>query len=289
MKPMLAAAADLKTLRYPLYASPKLDGVRALNVNGKLFSRSLKPIPNPYVNKLFGRKELDGLDGELISGDPCAKDVYRVTVGNVSRETGEPDVTFYVFDYHDTSMEFADRKNMLSESTMVPGVFALPQHLIGDEEHLFKYESECLELGYEGLILRSPEGKYKFGRSTANEQGMLKLKRFTDGEAEILEVLEEEHNANEAKRNELGRTARSTAKAGMVRTGRAGALRVHDAVAKVEFCIGTGLNDKDREFFWKHRKRVVGQLIKYKSFAIGVKDKPRFPVYLGPREPWDLG
>jgi DNA ligase 1 len=49
-KPMLAVdCGDVNALRFPLFASPKLDGVRAVVMNGGLMSRSLKPIPNVNV------------------------------------------------------------------------------------------------------------------------------------------------------------------------------------------------------------------------------------------------
>ena len=45
-KPLLASPADLSTLRFPVLASPKLDGVRAIVKDGVVLSRSLKKIPN---------------------------------------------------------------------------------------------------------------------------------------------------------------------------------------------------------------------------------------------------
>ena len=89
---MLAAKTDGKGLSYPLLASPKLDGVRALIINGIVMSRSFKPIPNAHVQELFGRPEYNGLDGELIVGAPTDKDVYRNTTSGVMSQAGEPDV-----------------------------------------------------------------------------------------------------------------------------------------------------------------------------------------------------
>jgi DNA ligase-1 len=46
-KPMLASdCGGIENVRFPVIASPKLDGVRALVIDGALMSRSLKPIPN---------------------------------------------------------------------------------------------------------------------------------------------------------------------------------------------------------------------------------------------------
>lgn len=288
MKPMLAAQADLNKLKYPLYASPKLDGIRGVIVNDELRSRSLKHIPNPHVSARFSLRHYNGLDGELILGAPVAKDVYRVTNGACAREHGTPDVKFYVFDFHNMRGGFNGRLGALEKFQGDKHIVVVQHRLIKNEKQLLAYEAECLEQGYEGLILRSQLGEYKFGRSTIKEGGMLKLKRFLDSEAEIIEVYEEMENTNEKVTNELGRGARSSHQAGLRGKSRAGGLRVVDCTSGVEFSVGTGLNDEDRSFFWTHRKAVVGKLIKYKYFPVGVKDAPRHPVYLGGREKWDL-
>lgn len=286
---MLAATlTDVEQVKYPVFASPKLDGIRGVVIDGQLRSRSLKPIPNPFVSKRFSLKKYEGMDGELILGRPTAKDVYRQTNGACARHEGEPDVKFYVFDKWDSPDPFVNRN---VEKYKDKHVVVLEQVLIDDETELLEYEEKCLQLGYEGLILRGPESEYKFGRSTLKEGGMLKLKRFTDGEAYVIDIEEEMENTNEAKRNELGRTERSSAKAGLVGKGRAGTLVVVDCQSKVQFRIGSGLNDEDAAWFWKHRKNIIydgGYIVKYKSFLIGVKDLPRHPVYLGGRESWDM-
>lgn len=280
---------EIGKIQYPLYASSKLDGVRGIVIDGVLHSRSLKLFPNQHVHSLFSKPEYSGLDGELILGDPCAKDVFRVTSAACQRHEGTPDMKFYVFDRWDVEgpfrMRLAEDLNRLLRD---PNIVVVPQMRIESEAELLSYETECLDLGYEGLILRSPDGPYKFGRSTLREGIMLKLKKFRDSESEILEVIEEMENTNEKKVNELGRGKRSSHLAGMVPKGTAGALRVRDLTTGVEFNVGTGLTDADGIFFWENREAAVGKIIKYKSFPIGEKDLPRFPVYLGLREAWDI-
>lgn len=275
-------------IRFPVYASPKLDGVRGVVIDGVLRSRSLKAFPNAHVQALFSRSEFNGLDGELIVGEPTAKDVYRVTQGAVARAQGKPDVTFYVFDRFTVNGDFHARWFSLHVLCATnPHLKLVEQRLIANAEQLAAFEQEMLALGYEGLILRSPKGAYKQGRSTVSEGGMLKLKRFTDSEAVIIGMEEEMANNNVATTNALGRTERSTAKAGLEGKGRMGALIVRDCVSGIEFNIGTGFTMADRENFWQHRAKVVGMVVKYKSFLIGVKEAPRFPVYLGMRADWD--
>lgn len=292
MKPMLAATIkDIADVKYPVYGSPKLDGIRGVVVDSVLHSRTLKAIPNPFVTERFSKQEFNGLDGELILGDPTAKDVYRQSNGACARHEGTPDVKFYVFDdfsYPDWTYEDRWIKPLQKACVTSPHVVYHEQTLINNGVELLQFEADCLDFGYEGVILRSPDGEYKFGRSTMKQQGMMKLKRFQDSEAEILEVLEEQENTNEKKTNELGRSKRSSHAAGKIGKDTAGGFRVRDIKSGIEFVVGSGLTDADGAFYWNNRSKVIGGIIKYKSFLIGVKDKPRHPVYLGPREAWDL-
>jgi DNA ligase 1 len=287
-RPMLAAdiSAELTRLRFPVYVTPKLDGVRALITANGVFSRSMKPIPNAVVQKQFAKRAMVGLDGELIVGDPTANDVYRTTQSVTSRESDSTPVTFYAFDIHNSEQVYSKRLSELNAGVKNHvGVCAVPAIEVYNLDQLATAEQTMLAKGFEGCILRTPNGRYKQGRSTVSEQGMLKLKRFVDGEAEVIGVEEEMHNGNVAQVSEIGRTKRSSAKANLSGKGTMGALVVRDLETGVEFKIGTGFTSTDREWFWTHRRKSF--VVKYKHFLIGVKDKPRFPVYLGLRDGWD--
>ena len=68
-KPMLAGKApDTSEIRFPIMVSAKLDGVRCIVINGVAMSRSLKPIPNKYVQSVLSHG-FNNLDGELIIGE----------------------------------------------------------------------------------------------------------------------------------------------------------------------------------------------------------------------------
>jgi DNA ligase-1 len=154
-------------------------------------------------------------------------------------------------------------------------------------EALLQYEEECLELGYEGLILRDPRAPYKMGRSTVKEGYLLKLKRFMDAEATIVDCFEREHNGNEAKTDELGRTKRSSHKSGKTGRGDLGGFVLRTSEG-VQFSCGTGFSDAERAEYWANRDQVVGRIAKYKYFPVGVKDAPRHPVFLGWRDERDM-
>jgi len=295
MKPMLAATmkGTLASGTTKL-ASTKLDGVRCLVINGVAMSRSLKPIPNKHVQDLFGRKELNGLDGELIVGKPTDPDVYRTTMSCVMSIQGCPDVYFYVFDDFSHEAGFALRLKavglrLASLKHLRPGRLKIVEHVaVATQDDLLQLEQSYLNAGYEGVMLRDPDGPYKHGRSTEKEGWLLKLKQFMDSEAKIIGFTELMHNTNEAKTNELGHKERSSKKAGLKGRGVLGALMVRDIKTGVEFDIGTGFDELDRREIWGLQKDLMGKIVKYKYFPGGVKDKPRFPVFLGFRDQIDM-
>lgn len=282
MKPMLACESDLTKLKFPALASPKLDGVRALVRDGAVLSRSLKPIPNRHVQMMFGRPELEGFDGELILGDPAHPEAYRRTVSAVMSIEGEPDVDFHVFDRWDRDYPY--NEVALSYGLTIP----VCSTLIHTMEELEEYEVALLDKGYEGVMLRDPQSPYKFGRSTAKEGYLLKLKRFADSEAEIIGFEELLTNQNEATINETGHTERSTRQAGLLPADTLGALVVRDIHSGVEFKIGTGFTAAERQKFWNLRADLRGALVKYQYFPTGSKEKPRFPSFQGFRHRIDL-
>lgn len=292
-KPTLACPAKMDKLVFPLFASPKLDGIRCSIVNGVALTRTLEAIPNKAISAYLSHTDFNGIDGELIVGHPAAPDVYNRTVSQVmAHDKGLADVAYYVFDMHNVDAPFTDRFEHLESKVTedfgdIP-LRILPQTLIHGMDALLEYEQNTVALGYEGVMLRSPKAPYKFGRSTVREGYLLKVKRFEDSEAEIIGFKEEMLNGNEAQTNELGRTKRSTAKAGLVGKGTLGAFIVKDYHTGVEFSIGSGFTAAQRSDFWERQGELVGTLIKYKFFPVGVKVAPRHPVFLGFRDRSDI-
>ena len=282
---MLAKDADLDKIRFPLLASAKLDGVRAYVKDGIVYSRKNKPIPNAHVQKLFSH--LEHHDGELIVGSATSKTCYRDTMSGVMSRSGEPNVFFHVFDHVECLEDrYAQRASRIRWKGLA-GVKLVEQHPIKTGPDLYKLEQKMLDLGYEGLILRSPDAPYKLGRSTVNEGYLLKMKRFVDAEAVVIGFEERLHNGNEATVDETGRTKRSSHKANKTGRGDLGALLLRNSEG-VEFSCGTGFTDSERGEIWANQARYLGQLAKYKYFPVGVKDAPRHPVFLGWRDRRDM-
>jgi DNA ligase-1 len=113
------------------------------------------------------------------------------------------------------------------------------------------------------------------------------MKRFSDTEAEIIGYEEKMHNANPATKDAFGRTERSSHQENLVPTGTLGALLVRSDEFTNEFSIGSGFTDELRADLWKRRNQLKGKLVKFKYQPYGVKDVPRFPVFIGIRDPRD--
>ena len=189
------------------------------------------------------------------------------------------DFTYYVFDLWKSFDKFYNRRLDLVPIATHDCMKRVQHVQLENREQLDAYEAEQVAAGHEGIMLADPNGLYKFGRATTKGGELLKVKRFTDSESTVIGVVEEEHNINEAEVNELGRTKRSSAQAGKVGKGTLGALHVRDNVSGVEFHIGTGFTAADRTALWANPP--IGRVVKYKSFEVGVKIKPRHPVFLG--------
>lgn len=294
MRPNLCATPTQEDLERYLredgygYASFKLDGVRAMEQDGELVSRALKPIRNRYVQQCMAQTLwLSGLDGELIVGPMNAGDVYRKTMSQVMSYDGQPDFTFYVFDRRDLgAMPFSQRLGRLGESR--GRIKVLEQRLITSPEGLAEFEAEAIEFGAEGVIYCRPSAVYKEGRSTVKEGGKCKIKRFVDSEMIVTGFYELQRNMNAAVANELGYTERSSHKENMVAGDTLGGLIGLDMVTGIEVKLGTGFTSAERDMIWRYRDKEIGQVWKYKHFPVGVKEKARHPVALGRRHKDDL-
>lgn len=293
-KPLLAI--DHNKVKIPpsnMYMSEKLDGIRCIVFGGVGYSRSLKPIPNAFIQAYFKLHAdiLEGFDGELIVGDKNAPDVFNQSTSGVMRQSGEPDFTFWVFDkYHPTEtwlFRYAYIANKLKDSP-IDRVVLLAHFVVEDMFDIDAFESEMLAKGAEGVMLRDADAKYKCGRSATKTPELQKVKRFVDNEFEIIGFEPKYHNTNEAKTNELGRTERSTSKAGMVALDTLGALTLVTKDGSI-FSCGSGFNDSLRDTLWSERDSLIGKLAKVKYFDVGNGyNVPRFPIFIGIRSKEDM-
>lgn len=291
-KPQLAIEhTKVKTQPANRYMSEKLDGIRCIIFGGVAYSRSLKRIPNLSIQAYVqsNAEAMEGMDGELIVGDKNAPDVFNQSTSGVMRIEGEPDFTFWVFDHFHPRATWLERYAYLVIRAYLPLRVKVLEHFpVEDEAMIDDFEAKMLAQGAEGIMLRDSDAKYKCGRSGTKNPELQKVKRFVDSEFEIIGWEPKYTNTNAATTNELGRTARSTAKDGMVALDTIGALILRSSKGDT-FSCGSGMTDAIRADLWDRKETLMGQLAKVKYFDVGNGyNVPRFPVFVAIRHEDDL-
>jgi DNA ligase-1 len=299
-------------LRFPVIATPKLDGIRCITHNVGLpepgglsvpVCRSLKSVPNDHIRWTIGTLP-PGLDGEIMTYDETRDLFHAATTrpksfhgiqSDVMSHAGKPLFKYWVFDAeifhqnpdHPYSVHpYRERLNDLEFMDLPDFVVKVPSVRCNNVQELCAYESQCVANGYEGICFRTPSSPYKHGRSTFSEQWLVKMKRFVTEEAVIIGLEEEMANNNPASLSETGYAERSSHKANMAGKGRMGALVVKNDQGT--FKIGTGFDAAQRAMIWANQADYIGKIAQFKHQPHGSKDLPRIPVFVGFRDGRDL-
>jgi len=279
-EPMLAAPFDVFAIKeLPIIASVKYDGIRCLIVerDGRpaAVTRTMRPIPNLSVRLWLEKNCPVGFDGELMVR---GEDFHGTTSALMSRN-GKPDFYYALIDYINPSNKkalqtpylerLADLDDLLEKLNLAGRVFRIPTTSIDCLTDIDRLMKEALDAGHEGLVLRSPQGRYKIGRSLSEECLMMKLKPVDDAEAEIVGF--------QPERNDLFSSER---------LGSFSVRLLSDPT--IRFNVGTGFSDRQRTSFWNHRDALMGKIVRFRYQSRGMKSAPRFPVFDGIRDDSDL-
>ncbi len=302
MNPMLASDWAEGKLRFPCLVQPKIDGVRGLNTSGVLTGRSLKTHKNLFTTAYYSTDVFKGFDGELAAAHECDPDLCRKTSSALSTIEGEPFTLWHVFDFlvpETQGLRYIERYDKLKEQVirlqtqgLAVNLRLVPTYWAHDLQTVLDWDSKFLDMGYEGTIIRGPDEYHKEGRSTVREMGLLRIKRFIEEEAVILEIIEGEANENEALTNELGLTYRTSHQENKVKNGMVGAMMcrilkdifaqdgsiLFEAGSVIK--VGAGrMPHSDRLKYFANPKLLLEQTIKFKTFLHGAYNKPRFPTF----------
>lgn len=286
----------------PLLGTRKMDGVRVVirPVNqGDLLddykygplTYELNRIPNRHIFLKCSEAPLN-LDAEIVTYTNGKLDKYHTVESKVMRRAGEPDFKLHVFDYIGPK-GYLDRVQQLRTLDLPDFVEVVPVVVLETMEALTEFETGMINEGWEGIVVRTPDSLYKFGRSTPNEGKSFKIKRFEDAEAVVIGFTEMMRNENEQTVNAHGLSERSSHKAGKVPAGCLGTL-ICIGHNNVEFEIGSGFNmgmsgeqDMSRQYIWDHQDEFLMKVFCYKYQPHGEKEAPRLPIGKGWRRDVD--
>lgn len=310
-------AADLKVLRqlqYPVLATPKFDGFRATRIDEparkRLVSRKWLDIRNSYIQEVVPELCPAGFDGELMvrhaagleecewcefpSNTFCS---FQGCSSGVTSGDGYPDFRYMVFDWvrDDLKEEYEERvaklrnwfRSVGDENSVDKFIGFVDFKKITSAEELLAYELEELSHGYEGLIIRRPNSPYKCGRSTPKEHYMDKVVRKLRDEGTVVGFVEQKANKNEAGKNAFGKMKRSTSKAGKEGKDTLGSFLLDYKGQQLKCGTGQGMTATMRQKIWENQKDYMGATVTFEYRPIGVKDLPRFPIWVGFRDESD--
>jgi DNA ligase-1 len=281
-------------LPLPLLGSPKLDGIRGLNPQGTILSRSMKPIRSKQVQERY--KRVWHLDGELVVGEPTVQGLMQLTSSHVmSADKPTDDLRYYIFDFirPDTLMlPFWERLELAKERVElnkdVLGLHFIEHKYLDTIDEVLEYEREQLALGYEGVMLRNPVGFYKCNsRATWNDMLIFKLKRFSDNEGILVDFVEATSNTNASFKDERGYAKRSDSKDARVPLGRIGTFKVLFRELIIDVSPGAFKHQELVEIF-NNFELYKGRILKFRHFDYGTKDAPRFARAIGFRDKDDM-
>ena len=122
-EPMLACKGEIQNLSFPVYATPKIDGIRCLTLppdqEGKrcrAVSRKIKSISNNWTREWLEEYLPFGLDGELVViGDDDKPLNFQACSSGIMKGSGQPRFRYCVFDHvaGDLEERYTSRINRL--------------------------------------------------------------------------------------------------------------------------------------------------------------------------------
>jgi len=265
-EPMLAHKWDQHPLApgTPLALQPKLDGHRCIAYlkDGKVYLQSRKGkqitscthIENA-LEDLFKENQSFILDGELYNHTIPFEKISGL-VRQIEHTAECKDIQYHVYDLVDLNnrqLTFDERNWQLvtkqlrlcnnEHINMVTTLF------VNGSDAIAEYESECVEDGYEGIMIRDTTSIYENKRS----KGLLKLKQFQDEEFNIVEIKEGQGN----------RTGLATEAVLALEDGRA-------------FSTGVIGNEEYARGLFNDREKVKGMLATVKYQGKTAQGIPRF-------------
>lgn len=260
--PMLAKVYEKEEKKIdwskPVYAQPKLDGMRCLPVQDSyLMSRQGKNISNlhhlyPEINAL---RQLLGYipDGELYAHGLTFQENMKIIKKYRKGQTEQ--VKFHVYDgvaAVDFHTRYKDLEKIFSKVNF-SFIELVPTYLVTSPAHVEQLHSRFLSEGYEGTIIRHGDADYKINGRSSN---LLKFKTFHDLSVEVVDVIPSD------RRPEQG-------------------VLVCQLGDTQQFKASLKFSHAEREEILEDKDEYIGKIAEIRYFENTDEGLPRFPVCVG--------
>ena len=272
-----------KKMTGEVYVEPKLDGVRVITIcdvdkdEVKMFSRNGKELTNfPKILEQFDSM-MDQMGESMVFDGEVMSDDFQTLMREIHRKGGAKtdDAVLNLFDclpldyfkMGEYEMTLAKRKQILDDFDFGPNISRVEYVMMNlseedGQKQFADYNKLCIDKGFEGIMVKPITGVYECKRSSL----WLKVKPFIEVSLTV-KAVEEGTGRN---------------------VGKLGALIVEgtDMDKFIKTNVGSGLSDENRDEFWKHRDKLIGQVVEVRADAItqnqDSKDEwsLRFPRFL---------
>lgn len=258
---------EKRLLKYPKpwILQPKLEGDRCRAVydtetGWHLFSSSNSPRKMvPHIAEELNKNilyrdfgDLDGeLDGEFYVHGMRHEDIRSIVSPTVNKHPDSERMEYHIFDFVSELPQF-ERYMMLKTLNETEIIKRVDTVLCNTIEEIQAYYEGCLDLGYEGIIIRDPSKPY-IRSAPAHSTFLMKLKPRNELNAIVIGIYEE-IDIHGMRKNCLG---------GCV------CMAKNEKGEPFEFNVGSGFLKQQREDYWKDKDKIIGKMIEvtYQSFT----------------------
>jgi ATP-dependent DNA ligase len=278
---------DASQFRYPCYVSEKLDGWRCLICDGTMFTSGGKPFKPPVQERfklIVDSAKAAGLvlDGELYIEGNSDFGLLSSTLSASVEVMAERGLRFHCFnavtydEWHGRISQepFDDRlaryvmfcQKQIADYLIVP----VEQHLCKDEAAADAYYERIKEAGGEGVMMRTPYGKYEPNKRSKD---IVKRKVWSDCSARIVAIHQQACPVKQADEvREVDGVQQGFKK-------RAGSVTV-EILPDQPLPAGTQQNTMFtpsafhlRDLFWTERETLIGKVVDFEFLSGATKGR----------------
>ena len=243
---------------------PKLDGERCRAIclmnSVTLYSSECNEILSmPHISAELSSLNLMGeFDGELYHHGLDFSSIHSRVGRTKSLHEKADQIEFHIFDIADESLRQTHRTSLLENMRKLDScqyIKKVPTSIATSLEEITTQLSSFVEDGYEGIIVRHPEGLYRRKRSTD-------IMKFKPGKSDIYTIIgaNEEIDKDGIPKNTLGSFICCSSEC-------------------IPFSVGSGFTHQQRKEFWQNLPQFIGAEIEVNYQVLTEKRIPRFPIF----------
>jgi DNA ligase-1 len=179
-------------IKFPCFTSAKLNGInceyRLVDGELKLLSRGGETYPIPEHQRDEALKALEALTTESINGEMYIHGEHLQDIMSATKKHNEltSKLKFYVFDFPlipGTYQKRCEEGYAIFNKLPLKSILPVNVGVAYDHDDIIEMHQEVTSVGYEGIIIRNPEGLYQYNTRSLD---VFKYKTVLDAEFKVV-------------------------------------------------------------------------------------------------------